>query len=104
MLAGGLSGAPGSRRGRGRSANAVFFVAMDIAAFAGAEHFLRETTAVSQHVRAAPRSRCRRKSCCRATSNVARKLRRQKAGLVLDDGTWGQLTQITARLNVPVPT
>ena len=32
------------------------------------------------------------------------KARRQKAGLTLDDGTWGQLTQVAARLKVAVPT
>ena len=69
----------------------------------------------------APSTSCARRRPCRSTSAPPRaagveeillpgdperreKSRRQKAGLVLDDGTWGQLTQIAARLNVPVPT
>jgi LDH2 family malate/lactate/ureidoglycolate dehydrogenase len=104
MYAGGLSGAPCSHAAaEARSANAVFFVVMDIAQFAGAEHFLRETTAVSQHVRSAPRVAGIDEILLPGDPERREKVRRQKAGLTLDDGTWKQLTEIAGKLKVPVP-
>jgi uncharacterized oxidoreductase len=104
MFAGGFSGAPCSHAAaEPRSANAVFFVVLDIAAFAGAEHFLRETTAVSQHVRSAPRVAGVDEILLPGDPERREKTRRHAAGLTLDDGTWGQLSQLATRLKVSVP-
>lgn len=104
MFAGGLSGAPCSHpAAEARSANGVFFVVMDIAQFAGAEHFLSETTRVSQHVRSSPRVAGVEEILLPGDPERREKARRQKAGLTLDDGTWGHLTQTAGRLKVTVP-
>ena len=76
---------------------------MDIAQFAGSEHFLRETTAVSQHVRTSPRVAGVEEILLPGDPERREKARRQKAGLTLDDGTWGQLTDVAGKLKVAVP-
>jgi uncharacterized oxidoreductase len=103
MLAGGLTGAPCSRPELGPiSANAVVFVVFDPARFAGAEHFAREAGDLAVNVRTAP-------PVPGATVQLPgdperrERTRRQREGIPLDEGTWGQLTNLAARLGVEVP-
>src|SRR5260370_14216730 len=70
-----------------RSANAVFFLVLDVDQFAGREHFLREVQTLSASVRTTP--------CAPGVSEITlpgdperrERLRRQASGIPLDDGT-----------------
>lgn len=104
MLAGGLSGAPCSRPEIGpRSGNAVVFVLLDSRHFAGAEHFLREVTDLADNVRNCPRVEGVSAVLLPGDPERRERLRRQKEGIRLDEGTWGQLTALAQRLQVAVP-
>lgn len=104
MFAGGLSGAPCSHAAaKPRSANAVFFVVIDVAQFAGAEHFLHEATAVSKHVRSSPRMAGVEEILLPGDPERRERARREKAGITLDDGTWGQLKELAQKLKVTLP-
>jgi uncharacterized oxidoreductase len=105
MLAGGLSGAPASRPEIGpRSANAVVFVLFDPAKFAGADHFRTEVTDLAAHVRTCPPAAPG--GVIQLPGDPERRSRaaRLAAGIPLDDGTWGQLRELAARLGVQVVT
>jgi uncharacterized oxidoreductase len=104
MFVGGFSGGPCSRPEIGPlSANAVFFLVLDPAHFAGLEHFRTEVTNLAANVRG-----------CRPTvpgtpillpgdpERRARAQRRQE-GITIDDGTWKQLAEIAGRLDVTLP-
>ena len=104
MFTGGLSGAPCSTPGAPNlSANAVVFIVLDIAQFAGADHFLSEVTNLAANVRECPR--------CEGVPDITlpgdperrEKAKRLKAGITLDDGTWGQLDKLAASLSVARP-
>lgn len=103
MFAGGLSGGPCSRpEVAPRSANAVFFLALDPTHFAGLEHFRREITDLAANVLGCP-------SVAGATIQLPggperrEQARRQVEGIALDEGTWGQLAQVAARLGTKLP-
>ncbi len=103
MLAGGLSGAPCSRPGLpSRVCNAVLFILIDIGQFAGREHFLKEVGDLSEAVRSCPRAEGVQDILLPGDPERREKARRQKNGIPLDDGTWGQLVKVAQRLNVPV--
>jgi uncharacterized oxidoreductase len=104
MLTGGLSGAPCSHAGAPpRPGNAVFFIVLDVGQFTGMEHFLHETAAVSQHIRSCPRIEGIEEILLPGDPERRERVRRLQAGLALDDGTWGQLSEVAARLKVPLP-
>jgi uncharacterized oxidoreductase len=104
MLAGGLSGAPCSRPEVGpRSGNAVVFVLFDPARFAGAEHFRTEITTLAAKVRSTPTAQAG--VAIQLPGDPERRAREQRLreGIAVDDGTWGQLTELAGRLKVQVP-
>jgi uncharacterized oxidoreductase len=106
MFAGGLSGAPCSRPEIGpRSANAVVFLLLDPARFAGAEHFNREVSDLAANVRSSPPVTPGSSIHLPGDPERRERTRRLAEGIALDDGTWGQLKDLAARLGVrSVPT
>jgi uncharacterized oxidoreductase len=104
MLAGGLSGAPCSGPGRpATGANAVLFIVLDVAQFAGAEHFLAEVSGLAEAVRSCPRADGVQEIMLPGDPERKQRRQRQAAGIPLDDGTWGQLAALAERLHVAVP-
>ncbi len=104
MFVGGLSGAPCSRPdGLNLSANAVFFLVLDIDHFAGAEHFLEEVNTLAQNVRTCPQAEGVTEILLPGDPERRTSRQRRAAGITLDDGTWGQLVEAAQRLRVPVP-
>ncbi len=103
MFAGGFSGAPSSRpEVEPRSANAVFFLALDPAQFAGIDHFRTEVSTLAACTRACPPVPG---AAIQLPGDPERRerARRRAAGIPLDDGTWGQLAQVAERLGVGLP-
>jgi uncharacterized oxidoreductase len=103
MLAGGLSGGPCSRPEIGpRSANAAVFVLFDPEKFAGTAHFRTEISSLVATVRSSP-------AVAGATITLPgdperhQRDRRTREGVALDDGTWGQLSELAKKLGVAVP-
>jgi len=104
MLAGGLSGAPCSRPEMApRTANGVFFLLLDPAAFAGADHFLREVTTLADNVRSGPRAAGVTAVSLPGDPERRERARRSAEGITLDDGTWGQLVEVARRCGVAPP-
>jgi uncharacterized oxidoreductase len=104
MLAGGLSGAPCSRPELGpRSANAVLFVLLEPALFAGAEHFREEITTLARNVRASPPTTPGATITLPGDPERLARQRRQREGVPIDGGTWGQLTDLARGLGVALP-
>ncbi len=104
MLVGGFSGAPCSNPTRPNlSANAVFFLVLDIAQFAGTEHFLSEVTSLAENVRACPKAAGVDEILVPGDPERRSKTQRLKTGIVLDEGTWGQLTELARKLKVVLP-
>jgi uncharacterized oxidoreductase len=103
MFAGGFSGAPCSRpEVEPRCANAVFFLALDPAQFAGMDHFQTEISALAAYTRSCP-------PVAGATIQLPgdperrERERRKAAGIPLDEGTWGHLAEAATRLGVALP-
>ncbi len=104
MFVGGFSGAPCSTPGLpNMSANAVFFVVLDINAFAGAEHFLKETTGLVGNVKNCPKAEGAGDILVPGEPERRSAAQRRQSGLTLDDGTWKQLSALAERLKVAVP-
>lgn len=104
VLAGGLSGAPCSRPDAPNLVcNAVLFIVLDVAQFAGRDHFMKEAGDLSGFIRDCPRAEGVAEILLPGDPERREKARRQKDGIPLDDGTWGQLTQIAKKLNVTIP-
>lgn len=104
MFAGGLSGAPCSRpEVPAPLGNAALFIALDVARFAGAEHFLREVGDLATAVRDCPRAAGCNEIMVPGDPERREKARRLAQGIPLDDGTWKQLADLAAELKVPVP-
>ncbi len=104
MLVGGLSGAPCSRpEAEPRSANAVLFVLLDSRHFAGAEHFSREVSNLADNVRNCPRAAGVDAIQLPGDPERRERARRQREGIHLDDGTWGQLVTLAGKLRVALP-
>ena len=105
MFVGGFSGAPCSAPGRPNlSANAVFFLVLDIAQFAGAEHFLQEVTGLTENVRACPKIEGTKEIQIPGDPERRSRAQRLNDGIPLDEGTWGQLMQLAQDLKVSLPT
>lgn len=104
MFAGGLSGAQCSTPGvESKSANAVFFLVIDPAKFAGVDHFLHETTNLAANVLACPKAEgATNDIILPGQLEVAEKSKRTKSGLVLDEGTWSQLKELAQKYKVPM--
>ncbi len=104
MLVGGLSGAPCSTPGAPNlSANAVVFLVLDVAQFAGAEHFLSQVTGLADAVRNCPRAEAAAEILLPGDPERREAARRRAHGIPLDDGTWGQLVKKAAALRVAPP-
>jgi uncharacterized oxidoreductase len=104
MLVGGLSGGPCSRPEiEPRSANAVLFLAIDPEQFAGAEHFRTEVTTLSANVRGSRRASPEAPIQLPGDPERRERERRRREGILLDDGTWGQLAALAQRGPVEVP-
>jgi uncharacterized oxidoreductase len=104
MFTGGLSGAPCSTPGAPNlTANAVVFIVLDVAQFAGAEHFLNEVTNLAANVRNCPRADGVQEITLPGDPERREKAKRLKTGIPLDDGTWGQLTKVASTLGVNIP-
>jgi uncharacterized oxidoreductase len=104
MLVGGFSGAPCSTPGLPNlSANAVFFLVIDIDQFAGAEHFLKETTGLADNIKSCPKTEGAQDILLPGEPERLSKEKRLHAGIPLDDGTWKQLSALAEQLQVPVP-
>ncbi|MCI0683864.1 MAG: Ldh family oxidoreductase [Gemmataceae bacterium] len=105
MFVGGFSGAPCSAPGRPNlSANAVFFLVLDISQFAGAGHFLSEVTSLADNIRACPKAAGVKEITLPGDPERRAKAQRMANGISLDDGTWGQLSALAMKLKVPEPT
>ena len=105
MFVGGLSGAPCSAPGRPNlSANAVFFLVLDIAQFAGAEHFLQEVTGLAGNIRTCPKVEGAPEILLPGDPERRSKAKRLQDGIPLDDGTWGHLMKLAQSLKVSLPT
>jgi uncharacterized oxidoreductase len=104
MFTGGLSGAPCSTPGAPNlSANAVVFIVLDVDQFAGAEHFLKEVTNLAANVRNCPMAPGVQNITLPGDPERREKNKRLRDGIVLDDGTWGQLVKLAATLHVTAP-
>src|SRR5262249_30582992 len=98
MLVGGLSGGPCSRPEIGpRSANAAGVVMFDREKFAGVAHFRTEIPDLVATVRSSP-------AVAGATITLPgdperqQRERRTREGVTLDDGTWGQLSELAKKM------
>jgi hydroxycarboxylate dehydrogenase B len=104
MFAGGLSGAKCSTPGHPNLvANAVLFIALDVAQFAGADHFRREVNALAEAVRTCPRAEGVAEILLPGDPERRETERRRRHGIPLDDGTWIQLMKIAEEFNVTLP-
>jgi uncharacterized oxidoreductase len=104
MFAGGLSGGLcSSPTAPIFGCNAVLFTVFDIRQFGGTEHFLREVTGLAEFVRGCPRAEGVPEITLPGDPERKQRQKRQKDGITLDDGTWGQLVGAAERLGVPVP-
>lgn len=104
IFAGGFSGAPCSTPGAPNlSANAVFFLVLDISQFAGRDHFLKEATGLAANLRNCPRAEGVQEILLPGDPERRAKAARLKNGITLDDGTWGQLSSLAQELKVAPP-
>ena len=104
MFVGGLSGAPCSAPGLPNlSANAVFFLVLDVAQFAGAEHFVREVSGLADNVRSCPRVDGVNEIMLPGDPERKTKAQRLHTGIAIDDGTWDQLVALANKLQVAIP-
>jgi uncharacterized oxidoreductase len=105
MLVGGFSGAPCSTPGLpNMSGNAVFFLVLDINQFAGAEHFLREVSGLTNNVKTCPKAEGAQDILLPGEPERRAAAQRRQTGITLDDGTWKQLSALADRLKVEPPT
>jgi uncharacterized oxidoreductase len=105
MLVGGLSGGPCSTPGApNMSGNEVLFLVLDIAQFAGAEHFLREVTGLADSIRSCPRAEGASEILLPGDPERREAARRRQHGIPLDDGTWAQLVKKADVLKLAMPT
>jgi uncharacterized oxidoreductase len=104
MFAGGLSGAPCSgEKTKAPIGNAVVMIALDIDAFAGAEHFLSEVGELAKAVRDCPPAEGVKEIMAPGDPERKSKAQRKATGIPLDDGTWKQLGEVAAQFGVAVP-
>jgi len=85
------------------SGNAVFFLVLDINQFAGAEHFLKEVSGLTENVKACPKSEGVQEILVPGDPERRSRTQRLQSGIPLDDGTWNQLSSLAERLGVQLP-
>ena len=85
------------------SANAVFFLVLDVAQFAGVEHFMNETTGLAENIRSCPKAEGVRDITLPGDPERNTKATRLQTGIAIDDGTWNQLVTMAKKLHVDVP-
>ena len=104
VFAGALSGAECSHPDvPSRSANAVFFLVIDVEQFSGKDHFLGQVNALTEAVRSMPRAPGVSEILLPGDPERRERVRRQTSGIPLDEGTWKQLQELAARLGVNAP-
>lgn len=104
MFVGGFSGAPCSTPGApNMSGNAVFFLVLDINQFAGAEHFLKEVTGLTNNIHSCPKAEGAGDILVPGEPERRACAQRRQSGIPLDDGTWKQLTALAEKLKVAPP-
>jgi uncharacterized oxidoreductase len=104
MFAGGLSGAPCSHPDiQPRTANAVVFLVLDPACFAGIDHFRTEVTNLAANVRGCPPATPGGRIQLPGDPERHSRAQRLKDGIPLDEGTWQQLAALAARYGTPLP-
>jgi len=103
MLAGGLTGGRSSFEGappvRG---NNVLFLALDPARFAGRDALLRESTQLSEFVRATPRAPGAGDILLPGDPERRTLEKRSAEGIPIEDAHWSKLSELAARLGTPV--
>ncbi len=103
MLAGGLTGGRSSHTGpppvRG---NNVLFLALDPAQFAGRDAQLRESTQLSEFVRATPRAPGAGDILLPGDPERRTLEKRSALGIPIEDAHWSKLSELAARLGTPV--
>lgn len=104
MFVGGFSGAPCSYpTAPNLSSNAAFFLVLDIAAFAGEDHFLNQVSTLANNVRTCPRAEGVTEIMLPGDPERLARQTRSRDGITLDDGTWKQLVELAGKLKVAVP-
>jgi LDH2 family malate/lactate/ureidoglycolate dehydrogenase len=86
-----------------RSANAVFFLVLDVSHFSGTDYFLQEVRSLCESVRSCPRASGVNEIKLPGDPERQERARRKVAGITLDEATWGQLVEAAERRNVRVP-
>jgi uncharacterized oxidoreductase len=76
---------------------------LDIAQFAGTEHFLHEVQSLCEGVRSCPLVPGVSEITLPGDPERRERARRQGSGIPLDDGTWGQLLALAQGLRVAPP-
>lgn len=100
-----LSGAPCSHpEHKVVTGNAVFVILLDVAQFAGADHFLKEVSQLADEVRTCPRAEGVQDILLPGEPERRSKAQRSRSGIPLDDGTWSQLGELAQKLRVRLPT
>ena len=103
MLAGGLTGGRSSFEGsppvRG---NNVLFLVLDPARFAGRDALLRESTQLSEFVRATPRAPGAGDILLPGDPERRTLEKRTAEGIPIEDAHWAKLSELAARLGTPV--
>lgn len=104
VFAGALSGGHCSNPAHpNRSANAVFFLLLDVDQFAGRDYVLKEVASLCEGVLNTPRAPGVKEILLPGEPERRERARRSTAGIALDAGTWDQLTELARKLNVPLP-
>jgi LDH2 family malate/lactate/ureidoglycolate dehydrogenase len=105
VFAGALSGAQCSHPDvPPQSANAVFFLVIDMEQFSGRDHFLGQVNALTEAVRATPRAPGVSEILLPGDPERRERAQRQASGIPLDEGTWKQLRELANGLGVTPPT
>ena len=105
MLCGGLSGGACSNPsyplpGQG---NAAVFVLLNPALFGGTDHFLKETTGLSEYVRSCPTAQGVQAITLPGDPERTAKAHRSREGIPIPDGTWELIGKTARELNVSIP-
>lgn len=104
MFIGGFSGGPCSNPVHPyRSGNAVMFMLFDPKLFHGTDHFLSEVQGLVASIRECPLREDAKDIMLPGEPERRERERREQDGIPLDDGTWGQLTELAKSLNVSIP-
>jgi uncharacterized oxidoreductase len=84
--------------------NCVYMTLLDPDHFGGSDHFAREVSQLVSFVRGCPRIDGVERILLPGDPERLTLKDRSSQGIFLDDGNWGKLTELAAKLNVSVPT